>query len=129
MQVNSIDRTSFEAKIVPSQYLNKAIELAKADALSGTKEGRKRAEIFYNNLKTIELDNNYSKLSIVDKDKKLPPILCLDGTRFFIEKYNGIAKAVQEAVKKMAEAKYFNGEVKNYAEKENLAVAFNKWVK
>ena len=132
MQVNPINNTSFGARIVPSEYLNKAIELAKTDAQSGTEQGLKSAATFYNSLKTIEMDKTKSKLLISDADKNMPPILSLDGTRRIVELYrdveNKLGRAVQEAINSMAEIKYFRGEIKNYAQKENLTKAFDKWV-
>ena len=132
MQVNSVNTVTFGAKIMPSEYLNKAIDLAKVDAASGTKEGIQRAEAFYNSLRTIELDSTKKELSINDNDKKLPPILSLDGTRRFVELYrnaeNVTGRAVQEAINFMAISKYFRSEMKNEAENVNLLTAFDKWI-
>ena len=134
MQVNSISNTTFGARIIPSEYLNKAIYLAKYDYESGTPEGKKRAVTFYNSLRTIELDNRTNELSIVDTDKKLPPILKLDGTKRLIESYKDcehkIGNAVQEAINSLADSKYFRGEMKREeANKVNLEYAFDAWVK
>ena len=134
MQVNSINNTTFGARIMPSEYLNKAIYLAKYDFESGTPEGKKRAAEFYNSLRTIELDNRTNELSIIDTDKKLPPILKLDGTKRFIETYKDceqkIGRAVQEAINSLADSKYFRGEIKrDAAQKVNLEYAFDVWAK
>lgn len=132
MQVNSVNSTIFGAKIMPSEYLNKAIDLAKADVANGTKDGIQRAETFYNSLRTIESDSNVKELSINDNDKKLPPILSLDGTRRFVELYknaeNITGRAVQEAINFMAISKYFRNEMKNEAANVNLLKAFDKWI-
>lgn len=132
MQVNSISNNTFGARIAPSEYLNKAIDLAKNDVASGTEEGIKRAATFYNSLRTIELDGSKKELSINNSYKYLPPILSLDGTKFFVDIYHDVSHkiglAVQEAVNIMSEAKYFRGEMKNYAEKADLSKAFDKWL-
>lgn len=133
MQINSINNVNFGARIVPSEYLNKAIYMAKYDYESGTAEGKKRASTFYNSLRTIESDGTKKELSINDSNKNLPPILNLDGTKFFIETYrdveNKTAAAVQDAVNLMAQAKYFRNEMKNEADKVNLSYAFDVWKK
>ena len=133
MRVNSISNNAFGARIMPSEYLNKAIDLAKSDVAGGTKEGQKRAARFFNNLVAIESDNSRKLLTINDSNKKLPPILNLDGTKFFVETYKDAedktALAVQEAINTMAESKYFQGEVKDEASKMSLNHAFDYWKK
>lgn len=41
MQVNSINKTNFQAKIVPSEALSYALEFAQEEAKTGTKNGLK----------------------------------------------------------------------------------------
>lgn len=41
MQVNSINKTNFLAKIVPSEALSYALEFAQEEAKTGTKNGLK----------------------------------------------------------------------------------------
>ena len=132
MQVNQINNTSFGARILPSAYLNKAIDIAKKDAVSGTKDGKERAATFFNSLRTIELDGSKKELSIIDIDKNLPPMLKLDGTKRFIESYKepaNIGLAVQEAINAMVDSKYFRGEKIFDAQKVNLEHVFDIWVK
>ena len=131
MQVYPINNTIFSARIVPSEYLNKAIDLAKQDAASGTKQGIDNASKFYNSLRTIELDGSKKELSISDADKSLPPVVRLDGTKFFVETYkdveNKTAVAVQDAINTLADSKYFQGEMRNDASKVDLKYAFDVW--
>ena len=131
MQIYNVTPVSFGAKIIPSEYLNKAIDLAKSDIEGGTKSGYKRASTFFNSLRTIELDGSKKQLYITENNNNLPPTLHLDGTKRFIEIYRDsehkTGTAVQEAINSMAESKYFRGEMRDDAQKVNLSYAFDLW--
>lgn len=132
MEVNGINRTSFGAKIIPSAELNKALELAKKDASSGTIEGLERAGKFYNSLRTIERECEGQEFFVKTGQKRFYPHVKLGGVirllEFFGRMENNIAMSVQDAVNKLVESKFFRGEVKDEAKNTDLVKAFDRWM-
>lgn len=133
MQLKSVSNTTFCAKIIPSKYFNKAIDLAKEDVACGSDEALRRAATFYNNLKTIELDNTRKELAIKAPYPYMPPILKLDNSCSFIEissiHNDNTGLLVQEAINSLADSKYSCGEIKDYAKDVDLKYAFDVWKK
>ena len=131
MQVNSVNSMTFGAKIIPSEYLNKAIDLAKKDAKSLNDMDRHRARKFYNNLRTIELDCTRTQLVIDKNNNSTLPVLILDNDRSYIPVYKnvegGIGAIVQNAINTLAKRTYFASDIKHHVfMNEN---SFDAWVK
>ena len=131
MQINPINNTTFGAKIVPSVYLNKAIDLAKEDAKSINDIDKFRALKFYNNLRKIELDSSRNQLVITKNKKDTLPILMLDNDRSYIPVYKnvegGIGAIVQDAINSLAARTYLTTDIKHrvYINEKS----FDAWVK
>ena len=133
MQVSQISSTNFQAHILPSRALTSALELAQSEARIGTKEGVKRASQFYNNLRTIEKDQNTATFFIDSNPQKLYPYMRLGNVtrllEFFKYKENLLPNAVIDGVNKLVESKYLMSERANEAKDVDLTKAFNKWAK
>ena len=133
MKVNSINRINFQAHILPSRALTSALELAQSEARIGTKEGVKRASQFYNNLRTIEKDQNTATFFIDSNPRKFYPYMRLGNVtrllEFFKYKENLLPNAVIDGVNKLVESKYLMSERANEAKDVDLTKAFNKWAK
>jgi hypothetical protein len=133
MQINKVDNTVFTAKIVSSDSLDKALKLAQRDAARGGKEGKARASKFYNSLKALENDSRAKQLVVRTDSPRLYPHIKLDGAIRFLEnlgeKQNNIAEAIQDAVNKLVESRFFGREIKDEAKYTNLKKAFEQWMK
>ena len=133
MQISKVDNTTFTAKIVPSESLDKALKLAQKDAAKGGNEGKARAAKFYNSLKTLENDTKAKQFVVRTNSPRLYPHIKLDGGIRFLEKLgekqNNIAEAIQDAVNRLVECRYFGKEIKNEAKHTNLRNAFEQWMK
>ena len=92
MEVNRFDNTNFCARIKPSKELNKALELAKQDALSGTKEGAERASKFYNSLRTIEKECEEKEFFVKTGQERFYPHVKLGGIIRFLEFFGKMEK-------------------------------------
>ena len=132
MQVNSIDNTSFEARIISSKALDSALELAQSEASKETKEGIKFASEFYNNLRTIEKDESAATFFVDANPVHLYPYMRLGkNTRllpFFGYSGKDIAYSIIDGVKKLVEGKYLKSEIVDEAKDVDLKKAFMRWV-
>jgi len=131
MQVNSIDNTSFGATIISSKALDSALELAQSEASEGTKEGIKFASEFYNNLRTIEKDENAATFFVDANPVHFYPYMRLgNNTRlleFFGHTGKDIAYSIIDGVKKLVEGKYLKSEIVDEAKDVDLKKAFMRW--
>ena len=132
MQVNSIDNTSFGATILSSKALDSALGLAQSEASKGTKEGIKFASEFYNNLRTIEKDENAATFFVYANPVHFYPYMRLGkNTRlleFFGHTGKDIAYSIIDGVKKLVEGKYLKSEIVDEAKDVDLKKAFMRWV-
>ena len=132
MQVNKIDNIGFGAKIISSEGMTKALELAKNDAINGGSEGISRAAKFYNSLRTIEKDETAKKLVVRLDSPRLYPHIKVDGAIRFLEQIgkteNSIAVSIQNAINEFVENRYFLKGIKDEAKRVNLKKAFDKWM-
>ena len=132
MQVNSTNNVSFGAKILKSNALTSAINVAKKDYESGTKEGIKRASEFYNYLRTMENDKSADYFFIDTNPYNYYPYMRLGrNTRlleFFGNSENDLAHTVIRGVKKLVEGKYLKTEIADEAKGQDLFKAFDKWI-
>ena len=132
MNISPVNNVSFNARIIPSRALDTALERAQYDAMSGTKEGLKRASELYNNLCAIEKDMS-SEVFFIDTDAiKFNPYVRLDGHITLLGPISSagemIAKSVCNGINKLVNETHLKDQVKDEAKNVDLTKAFMKWL-
>ena len=131
MQLNHFSGTNFQAKIIPSQALSAALELAQMEAKSGTKEGLKSAAKFYNSLRTIEKDKIASTFFVDSNPLHFYPYIQL-GKNIRLLEYKGDtqrdkARSVMDGINKLVEGRYLRDQISDEAKDVDLVSAFVRW--
>ena len=132
MKINMVNSVSFGAKIIPSNALDSALELAQNEAFIGTKEGLKRSAEFYNYLRTIENDATAGTFFVDANPAHFYPYMQLGKSKRILEFFgvsrNDIAHSIQNGVKKLVEGKYLRSEIVDEAKDVDLTKAFSRWI-
>ena len=131
MQINSINSTNFKAKIIPSQALSSALELAQEEAKSGREEGLKLAAKFYNSLRTIEKDRTAELFFVDATPVHFYPHMRLGRTTRLLEYFGNtprdIAYSIISGVNKLVEGRYLRDQMADDAKNTDLTKAFLRW--
>ena len=131
MQTNPIN-INFKAKIIPSQALSSALELAQTEAKSGTKEGLDLAAKFYNNLKTIEKDKTVETFFVDTNPVHFYPHIRLGKITRILEFFGNTprdrAYSIIDGVNKLVQGRYLRDQMANDAKDTDLSKAFIRWV-
>ena len=132
MQTHPINNTNFSARIIPSQGLSSALELAQMEARNGSKEGLNLAAKFYNNLRTIEKDSTVDTFFVDTNPVHFYPYMRLGRTtrilEFFGYKQKDIAYSIIDGVNKLVEGRYLRDQMADDAKDTDLTKAFLRWV-
>lgn len=132
MQVNSINKTNFQAEIIPSKALSYALEHAQEEAKIGTKNGLKHAQTFYNNLRTIEKDRRVDVFHVDGDSANFHPYIQFGKKLSLLRLYGfspkDLAYSIMEEVNKLVEGRYLRDQISDEAKNVDLTKAFERWI-
>lgn len=132
MQLNPVSKTNFQAKIIPSKALSYALEHAQDEAKTGTKNGLKQAQKFYNNMRTIEKDRRVNEF-LVDSDSEIFHPCIKFGRNISLLRLYGFspkdfAYSIIDEVNRLVEDRYLRDQISDEAKDVDLTKAFERWM-